>query len=199
MSRMIPKSTKVKIQFLKGLNLTDLFVGLFALVFLALAWTSGFSIVVKIVISGITVLVFAILFLSISPGVKMYNMVGDLFRHFFGINTYKKMKGNSNKNVSTLLPYVGILEQEYDDRRQIGIIDYKEYCPRTITIKGFDVILTKHGEMPEELKDDIIEKQRQEISVLKCQLKKLTEMYESSEYRYSSLIQKLIENDICLE
>ena len=52
MARMIPKSTKVKIEFLKGFNFGDIFVILFALIFLALAWTSGFSTVAKLVISG---------------------------------------------------------------------------------------------------------------------------------------------------
>ena len=136
MSRMIPKSTKIKVQFLKGMNFSDLFVILFGIIFLALAWTSGFSTIVKVVISGVTLLVFGIMFMSISPGVKMYQQLGDLFRHFFGINAYKKMKGNSNKNVKNLLPYVGILEQEYDDRHQIGIIDYKEYFGAAIEVNS---------------------------------------------------------------
>ena len=42
-TRMIPKSTKVKVEFIKGFNFGDIFVILFALVFLALAWTSGFT------------------------------------------------------------------------------------------------------------------------------------------------------------
>ena len=136
MSRMIPKSTKIKIQFFKGLNFSDIFVGLFALVFLALAWTSGFSTITKLVISGVTITIIAILFISISPGVKMYQQLGDLFKFMFGINTYKKMKGNSNSNVKTLFPYVGILEQEYDEKRHIGIIDYKEYFGAAIEVNS---------------------------------------------------------------
>ena len=79
MARMIPKSTKVKVEFIKGLNFGDIFVILFALIFLALAWTSGFSTVTKLVLTGVTGLVFGILFMSFEPGVKMYNQVGDLF------------------------------------------------------------------------------------------------------------------------
>ena len=136
MSRMIPKSTKIKIQFFKGLNFSDIFVGLFALVFLALAWTSGFSTITKLVLSGVTFTIVMILFISISPGVKMYQQLGDLFKFMFGINTYKKMKGNSNSNVKTLFPYVGILEQEYDEKRHIGIIDYKEYFGAAVEINS---------------------------------------------------------------
>lgn len=135
-TRMIPKSTKFKAQFFKGFNFSDIFVVLFALVFLALAWTSGFSTIVKLVISGVTLFITAVLFMSFEPGVRLYKQVGDLFRHFFGINAYKKMRMASKKNVKNLLPYVGILEQEYDEKRKIGIIDYKEYFGAAIEVSS---------------------------------------------------------------
>ena len=134
--RMIPKSTKVKVQFFKGFNFSDIFVVLFALVFLALAWTSGFSTILKLVISGVTVFITAALFMSFEPGVRLYKQVGDLFKHLFGINTYKKMKGASKKNVKNLMPYVGLLEQDYDERKKIGIIDYKEYFGAAIELNS---------------------------------------------------------------
>ena len=136
MERMIPKSTKFKIQFFKGINFSDIFVVLFALVIVALGWTSGFSLIPKIVITGIVVFITFILFLSFEPGVRLYKQIGDLFKHMFGINTYKKMKGASKKNTKSLFPYVGILEQEYDERRQIGIIDYKEYFGAAIEVSS---------------------------------------------------------------
>ena len=136
MSRLIPKSTKVKVQFFKGLNFSDIFVVLFAIVILALAWTSGFSLIMKFVVSGVTLFVTAALFMSFEPGVRLYKQVGDLFKFFFGINTYKKMKANTKKNVKNLLPYVGILEQEYDEKRKIGIIDYKEYFGAAIELNS---------------------------------------------------------------
>lgn len=142
-ARMIPKSTKVKVEFIKGFNFGDIFVILFALVFLALAWTSGFSTIAKLVISGVVLLIFAILFMSIEPGVKMYNQVGDLFRFFFGINTYKKYRKNtgSAKDVRSLFPYIGLLEQDYDEKRKIGIIDYKEYFGAAIEVNSLQFYL----------------------------------------------------------
>ena len=136
MSRLIPKSTKVKVQFFKGINFSDIFVILFALIIVALALTSGFSMIVKIVIAGITVFATVILFMSFEPGVRLYKQLGALLKFMFGINTYKKMKGNSNKSVKSLMPYVGILEQEYDEKRQIGIIDYKDYFGAALEINS---------------------------------------------------------------
>lgn len=134
--RLIPKSTKVKAQFFKGLNFSDIFVGLFALIIIALAMTSAFSMIVRIVISGVTLFVTIILFMSFEPGVRLYKQVGDLFKYFFGVNSYKRMKGNGKKNIKNLLPYIGILEQEYDEKRQIGIVDYKEYFGAAIEVNS---------------------------------------------------------------
>ncbi len=136
MSRMIPKSTKVKTQLFKGLNFSDIFVVLFALIIIALAMTSGFALIPKLVISGITLFITVAMFMSFEPGVRLYMQVGDLFKYLFGINTYKKTKGNSKKSVANLMPYNGILEQDYDEKRQIGIIDYKDYFGAAIEINS---------------------------------------------------------------
>ncbi len=102
-ARMIPKATKVKTQFFKGLNFSDIFVILFALVLVALAMTSMFSLTVRLIISAVIVFITVIMFMSFEPGVKLYKQIGDLFKHIFGINTYKKMKKTSRKNVINLL------------------------------------------------------------------------------------------------
>ncbi len=134
--RMIPKSTKVKTQFFKGLNFSDIFVVLFALVLVALAMTGTWSTTIKIVLTCVVVFITAVLFMSFEPGVRLYKQLGDLLKHFFGVNSYKKTKRNTKKSVNNLLPYVGILEQEYDEKRQIGIIDYKEYFGAAIEINS---------------------------------------------------------------
>lgn len=133
-TRMIPKSTKVKVQFFKGINFGDIIVVLFALVFLALAWTSAFEIITKLIISGVVLFITAVLFMSFEPGIRLYNQLGDFFKHLFGINTYKKSKTPSKSSMDMLMPYVGILEQDYDDRKKIGIIDYKEYFGAAIEV-----------------------------------------------------------------
>ena len=134
MVRKIPLSTKVKVQFFKGFNFTDIIVVVFALLIMALAWTSVLSTVGKLVVSGIVIFIVAVLFMSFEPGVKLYNQLGDLFKHLFGVNSYKKSKIMTKKNVKNLLPYFGILEQDYDDKSKIGIIDYKDYYGAAIEV-----------------------------------------------------------------
>ena len=135
-SRMIPKSTKVKVQFFKGMNFSDILVVLFAVVLVALVMTSTFELVPKLIISAVILFITLVLFLSIEKDVRLYKQVGDLFKHIFGINTYKKQKKNSKNNTMGLLPYVGILEQDYDNKRKIGIIDYKDYFGAAIEVNS---------------------------------------------------------------
>ena len=135
-TRMIPKSTKVKTQFFKGMNFSDIIVVVFALVLVALAMTTSFELITRIIISCVIVFIFMCLFMSFEPDVRLYKQVGDLFGHMFGINTYKKQKKNTKNSVNSLLPYFGILEQEYDQKRNIGIIDYKDYFGAAIEINS---------------------------------------------------------------
>ena len=69
-SRMIPKSTKVKIQFFKGFNFSDIFVILFALILVALAMTSTFELTTKLIISAVVIFITAVLFMNIETDVK---------------------------------------------------------------------------------------------------------------------------------
>jgi len=139
--RMIPKSTKVKVQFFKGINFSDIIVIVFALALVALALTTNLEMMTKMIIAAVVVFITAILFMSLEPGVRLYKQVGDLFKHLFGINTYKKQKRNSKNNVMGLLPYVGIMEQDYDERRKIGIIDYKEYFGAAIELNSIQFLM----------------------------------------------------------
>ena len=135
-SRMIPKSTKVKVQFFKGINFSDIIVIVFALALVALAWTSTFDLIPKVVISFVVVIITAILFMSFEPDVRLYKQLGDLFKHLFGINKYKKQRKNTKNSVAALMPFFGILEQEYDEKRQIGIIDYKDYFGAAVEVNS---------------------------------------------------------------
>ncbi len=134
--RMIPKNTKVRVQFFKGINFSDIFVILFALVLIALIMTSTFGLTTRLILSAVVLFITLLLFMKFEPDLRLYKQIGDLFKHIFGVNAYKKTKGKSKKNIKTLLPYVGILEQEYDEKHNIGIIDYKEYFGAAIEVSS---------------------------------------------------------------
>ena len=127
MGRLIPKKTKIKTEFIKGLTLMDGIILLVALIILALDLFSDLPTMTRLIIAAIVVLTFITLFLRVAPETRTYQMLGDLFKYGFSLKRYKVDKSRTRKSVNSLMPYEGILEQDYDDKHKVGIIDYKEY------------------------------------------------------------------------
>lgn len=127
MGRIIPKKTKIKTEFFKGLSLTDGVILLVALIILALCMFSDLSTMVRLIIAFGVIIVVAIMFLRMAPDTRTYQMLGDIFKYMFSLKNFKREKTRTRKSVNALMPYDGILEQDYDEKHKVGIIDYKEY------------------------------------------------------------------------
>ncbi|MBQ8468347.1 MAG: DUF87 domain-containing protein [Clostridia bacterium] len=138
MARLIPKKTKVKTQFFKGFTLTDILIALVALVLAALVLMNNvMGTSIKIALAIAILFIGILLFMEVSPETRLYNAVVDAFKFMFGVKKFKKGGGAKN-SVASLLPYVNIMEQDYDEKRKIGIIDYKEYFGAAIEIKSIE-------------------------------------------------------------
>jgi len=138
MARLIPRRTKVKTEFFKGLTIIDAVIVIGFMVLLALALIADFPITVRLILAAAIVMVAVILFINISPDTRTYQVIGDLFKFIFGVKKFTKQKSATRKSVNALLPYVGILEQNFDEKTQAGIIDYKEYFGVAIEIKSIE-------------------------------------------------------------
>ena len=79
-----------------------------------------------------------VMFLNIAPETRTYHALGSLFGFLFGVKKFTKQKHATRKSVNALMPYVGILEQNYDEKTKVGIIDYKEYFGVAIEIKSIE-------------------------------------------------------------
>lgn len=124
--RYIPKKTKVKMEFGRGITLSDVIVAAIgvgvglALVFsnipynyyLAIAWVS----------------IIASLFFPIDEGVRIYASIGLLFRFLAFKKTYSKdavnKKGESE--INRIMPFEGIYKERY--------INFKEYYAQVLEI-----------------------------------------------------------------
>ena len=187
MARLIPKKTKVKTQFFKGFTLTDILIALVALVLVALVIFSNvitntgakISIAVAILVVGI------FLFIEVSPDTRLYNAVADGFKYFLGVKKFRKMSGKGKKSVANILPYVGILEQDYDEKRKIGIIDYKEYYGAAIEIKSIEFYMLS------------VARQDAYISAIDNALKSMTSEQTAAIYKFSRpmVLDKYIYNE----
>lgn len=138
MARLIPRRTKVKTEFFKGLTIMDGVIGIVFMLLLALVLISDFSVKIRLILSACVIMVAIVMFLQIAPETRTYQAIGDLFKYIFGVKKFTKQKHATRKSVNALMPYVGILEQNYDEKHKVGIIDYKEYFGVAIEIKSIE-------------------------------------------------------------
>ena len=102
--RIIPKRTKVKVQFYKGIGIYDVIIGVIALAFLALAVTSNLP--NKYTIALVILILVAPMYIPLGD-IKLYQAVGYGFKFAIARKTFtKKTKGNAH--ISSIIPYSSI-------------------------------------------------------------------------------------------
>lgn len=138
MARLIPRKTKVKTEFFKGLSILDAVVGIVCMLLLALVLLSDFSVKLRLILSAVVIMITVVMFLEIAPETRTYQAIGDLFKYIFGVKKFTKQKHMTRKSVNALMPYVGIMVQNADEKKQVGVIDYKEYFGIAIEIKSIE-------------------------------------------------------------
>ena len=174
MARLIPKKTKVKTQFFKNFNIVDILIFLVALVIIALVLLNNIMpIGTKAAIAIVVLVITVILFMEVSPDTRLYNAAADGFRFMFGVKNFRKISNGSKSSVAALLPYEGILEQDYDEKRKIGIIDYKEYYGAAIEIKSIEFYMLS------------VARQDAYISAIDNALKSLSSEQTAAIYKFS--------------
>lgn len=121
--RIIPKNTKVKLQFYKGVTIADVLLAVVGLGFLALAVSSNLH--GKWIIAMIILVVFAPLFIPIGE-MKLYQAVVYGFRYLFSRKTYDKRK-HGKANIGNIVPYAGIENNmiHQKDGGYTGVIEIK--------------------------------------------------------------------------
>lgn len=102
--RIIPKNTKIKMTFYKGVTLSDVIVGFIGLVLVAIALSSNLSF--RFLIAGGIMIAFIPLFISVN-GDRLYKIVGYFFKHLVSRKKFRKaQKGEAIKNdIQSIVPY----------------------------------------------------------------------------------------------
>ena len=173
MARLIPKKTKVKTDFFKGLSLTDGVIILVALIIIALCMFSDLPTMTRLIIAAAVVVVFILMFLKVAPDTRTYQMLGEMFKYVFSIKKYKIDKSRTRKSVNSLMPYDGILEQDYDDNSKVGIIDYKDYYGAVFEINSIEFYMLS------------VARQDSYISTIDNALKAISSEQSAAIYKYS--------------
>jgi len=126
MARIIPKKTKVRIQFYKNLSMKDALVILAGVVVIGLTLLSGLAI--KFILAAIFALVFIILFVQVSPETRVYQSIGHFFRFVFANKKYVKNAEKKTKDVRMMVPFDGIVTERERDGNSVSeysFIDFK--------------------------------------------------------------------------
>lgn len=121
--RIIPKSTKVKVQFYKGIGLSDIILGVIALAFVALAATSNLPNKYFLAI-GILIIV-APLYIPIGD-IRLYQALGYAFKFGIAQKTFSKAK-KGNAHISVVVPYSKISDDLIFQKDNVvtGVIEVK--------------------------------------------------------------------------
>ena len=107
--RIIPKKTKVKVEFYRNLTLADILIGLlgFGIEFLILFTDYGLlTYIFMTVILGL----FICLYLPVS-GDRMYLQIGNLMKFLFSKKSYAKDSKDSGTDISALVPFTDIRDE----------------------------------------------------------------------------------------
>jgi len=124
MMRIIPKNTKVRLQFYKGVNITDVILAMIGLGFLALAVSSNLP--SKWVISVVILVIFCPLYIPVGD-IKLYNAIGYALKFLFAKKTFSKSK-HGKANIGTIVPYAGI-EDNLIKQKENGFTGVLEIKP----------------------------------------------------------------------
>lgn len=125
MARLIPRKTKVKIQFFKNFSLTDILVAFCCLIVVALAFLSGVQI--RFYLGGAFAILSISLFMKLGED-RLYQSIGHFFRFIFANKNFSKGEKKITKNVKLITPYTGLVDFKMHDggseSDDISLIDY---------------------------------------------------------------------------
>lgn len=102
--RIIPKNTKIKMQFYKGVGIIDIVIGIIALAFIALAVTSNLP--NKYIIALVVLMIAAPMFIPIGD-IKLYQAIGYGFNFIIAKKSFDKTKKGSS-HISNVIPYAKV-------------------------------------------------------------------------------------------
>ncbi|MCL2637778.1 MAG: ATP-binding protein [Oscillospiraceae bacterium] len=103
--RIIPKNTRVRIEFFKGLDLSDAIIGLVGVVFLVILFTSNIPFRYWMMLGVVTVFAFLMLRMD---NQKVYVMAIHLIKHLALPRLYEKNAAKKSNDMKNIIPFTKI-------------------------------------------------------------------------------------------
>ena len=117
--KYIPRRTKVKMEFFKGITFADIvYIAIAVAVIVLLIISSGIDVMTRVYL-GVAWAALAIsFFMPVADGKRMYETLGILFKFFAVQKKFSKRPMRKHKDIKEIIPYVNIKND---------MIDYKDY------------------------------------------------------------------------
>lgn len=125
--RYIPRRTKVKMEFYKGITFADIiYLAIGIGVLLLLIFSRGFATDIKVYLSMAWLALCISFFMKIADDKRMYETLGILFKFFARQKKYSKHAMRKHQPIENIIPYREIVND---------MIDYKDYFAVVLEIK----------------------------------------------------------------
>lgn len=121
---MIPRKTKVKIEFLKNFTLSDLIYCLIMVAGAIAIFTSNFEYHIYLGVAWVALGI--AFFIQVEDGIRIYGFLGLVFRFLAFRKKFSKKKKRGFADVDAIMPFVGLYNEAY--------IDFGEYRAGVIEI-----------------------------------------------------------------
>ena len=191
--RLIPRQTKVKVQFFKNFSIMDAVIAFIGVAVIALILATDLSF--KLILAAVALMFFVVLYIKVAPETRLYQSFGDMVKFLFGVRTFRKDPNNKHKGVYGITPYVGVTED--------GLIDYKDYYGAVIEIHPVEFYMLTENRQNTYINavDNALKTMSydQSAAIVKLQRPMVLDSYINNEYAKADELVASFENKMLTE
>ena len=185
--RIIPKTTKVKIQFFKNISILDIIIALSFLGLIVLVLLSNLG-VARFILAAVALVVVVALFIPFE-GDRFYLFIAHSIKFVFAVKKYSKNNIKSQTNIDSFMPFKDI---------EGDFIVYKDYYAGVLQVDPREFALLsefRQDQMIDEHFGKIIREvaNRTRASIVKLDRKLNFESYAADERRKKDILFRLFE------
>ncbi len=123
--RVIPRRTKVKIEFIRGITIGDIILGIIGIaVAIALFISQGIAYNIWFGIAWVTIIVS--LYFKVADNLRLYETLGFIFRFFAQRKKFSKKVVKGFSPINEIIPFVGVVQDRF--------IDFENYYAQVFEI-----------------------------------------------------------------
>lgn len=195
--RYIPRRTKVKMEFFRGVTLGDIILGMIGIaVLLLIILSTGIGdVMTKVYLGSIWTAIIVCLFIRMADGMPLYTTLLLLIKFFAYRKNYSKQPKRKTTPISDIIPYVNVRD---------GFIDFENYYAAVLEIRPIEFWL-----LNEEKQEGVISTvsnalrlitQTQTASIVKTTLPMPMEDYIYAEDRkYDEVLERVTDKEMTKE